>query len=66
MKEYQETHQTGVITLENIPDELILERGMVGDFGVQIAEDGRIWLCIDGLAFVRFTPTTFHTRKVDR
>lgn len=26
------------------------------DFGIQIAPDGRVWICIDGQAFIRFKP----------
>ena len=33
-----------------------------GDFGIQIAEDGRVWICIDGVAFIRFVPSNkYHT-----
>ena len=63
MKELKETHQKGLITLENIPDELRIPRymphllgGMQGDLGIQIAKDGRIWVCINGIAFLRFKP----------
>lgn len=57
MKEYKETHQTGTISIENIS---VLDgmdgRYMQGDFGIQIAKDGRVWVCINGLAFLRFSP----------
>jgi len=64
MKEYPETHQTGYISIENLPDEVYHEyvRGnynpvhLTGDFGIQIAEDGRVWVCINGVAFLRFKP----------
>lgn len=26
------------------------------DFGIQIATDGRVWVCINGIAFLRFKP----------
>lgn len=26
------------------------------DFGIQISEDGRVWICINGQAFIRFKP----------
>ena len=60
MKEYKETHQQGIISIEN--KELILDRDndfsqiIKGDFGIQIATDGRVWVCIDGIAFIRFKP----------
>ncbi len=55
IKEYQETHQTGVISIENMPSEF--RHGyMRGDLGVQIASDGRVWICVNGIAFIRFSP----------
>lgn len=62
MKEYPETHQHGHISIENIPPGLKTfdwstgHGYMQGDFGVQIANDGRVWICIDGVAFLRFNP----------
>ncbi len=50
--EYPETHCQGIISLENIPKEKIIK----GDIGIQIAKDGRIWVCINGIAFIRFRP----------
>ena len=50
--EYEERHFQGFITIEkSFP-----VTGFTGDIGVQIAEDGRIWVCIDGAAFIRFKP----------
>ena len=51
MKDYPETHQKGLITTEQIP-----EKSLIGNFGIQIARDGRIWICIDGVATIRFKP----------
>ena len=56
MKTYPQTHQRGVISLENIPPGLSIPGYMKGDLGIQIAEDGRVWVCIDGAAFLRFSP----------
>lgn len=62
MKEYPETHQQGAISIENLPEEFGLSFGpngktyMEGDFSIQIAEDGRIWVNVDGIAFLRFKP----------
>ena len=55
--EYPETHQVGMISLENIPKDMIEERMIEGDFGIQIASDGRVWICVDGVAFIRFKPS---------
>ena len=52
MKEYPETHQTGIISIENLPTTNFIK----GDLGIQIAKDGRIWICINGIAFIRFKP----------
>ena len=54
MKEYPETHQTGHLTIEPEKIQRIYKNV---DVGIQIAEDGRIWLCVEGQAFARFTPT---------
>ena len=52
MKPYEETHQDGMISFEQD-----IKHGMIkGDFGIQIAKDGRIWICIDGHALIRFKP----------
>jgi len=59
MKEYQETHQQGIISLENIPKERMIK----GDIGVQIAKDGRIWVCINGIAFIRFKPNLIKKKR---
>ena len=62
MKEYSETHQQGHISIENVPlglrtfDWSTGHGYMQGDFGIQIAKDGRVWVCIDGVAFLRFKP----------
>lgn len=57
MKEYPETHQEGIISIENMPNELRRQvTWMKGKLGVQIAGDGRIWICINGIAFLRFSP----------
>jgi len=51
-KEQKETHCKGVISIENIPKSCLIK----GDLGIQIAKDGRVWVCIDGIAFLRFNP----------
>ena len=48
----KEIHVNGMISIENIPENLV----QVGDLGVQISDDGRIWICINGIAFLRFSP----------
>ncbi|MGD9156872.1 MAG: hypothetical protein PVG39_00560 [Desulfobacteraceae bacterium] len=56
IKPYDETHQDGIISIEQ--DMKI--SAVHGDFGIQIAEDGRIWICMNGQALIRFKP--FHNK----
>lgn len=61
---YEETHQSGCIILENLDliKELTESKSLVetsqilGDIGIQISGDGRIWVCINSIAFIRFKP----------
>lgn len=52
MREYPETHQKGLISFEQD----IKAGGIKGDFGIQVAKDGRVWICVDGEALLRFKP----------
>ena len=51
-KEMDETHDQGIISIEQVP----FIKAFKGDLGIQIAHDGRVWICIDGIAFLRFKP----------
>jgi len=51
-KAYEEQHSKGFIILNNIPD-----FDTDADLGIQIAKDGRVWICIDGISFLRFKPS---------
>lgn len=54
-----ETHTQGMVSLENL--DLIKEMDLLdADFGIQIAHDGRVWICINGVAFIRFKPQRKH------
>ncbi len=57
VRPYKETHMDGTMLLEKIPEEFEQQRMMHCDFGIQIAEDGRVWICINGVSFLRFSPT---------
>lgn len=59
MKPYKETHQQGRISIEKEIPVGIRE----ADVGIQIASDGRIWVCVDGIAFIRFTPFRTESQK---
>lgn len=51
----KETHQQGHLSVENL--EMILEMPIQNcDVGIQTHDDGRIWLCVNGIAFIRFKP----------
>jgi len=50
MKEYPETHQQGILFIEQV----IKQEYKQCDFGIQIAKDGRVWICVNGVALLRF------------
>lgn len=54
IKPYPEKHMKGVVEITEPDDSRV--RNIACDFGIQIATDGRVWICIDGKAFVRFKP----------
>lgn len=58
MKPYDETHQKGYISFE----QNIFQKMIQGDIGIQIAEDGRIWVCVNGKALIRFKPYNNYTK----
>ena len=55
MKEQKETHEKGSLSIENLGEVATMDHRSV-DFGIQIAKDGRVWICINGIAFLRFKP----------
>ena len=64
MRDYPEVHQQGTISMENVDCVFWNFSQFSGqsftiqnaDVGVQIASDGRMWICVDGVAFLRFKP----------
>ena len=56
MKEIKEFHQQGRLSIDNVTtiEEMDLSNA---DVGLQVAKDGRIRLCVNGVALIRFTPT---------
>jgi hypothetical protein len=46
-----EIHMKGLLSVETPM------KSKVCDFGIMI-KDGRVWICIDGAAFIRFKPLT--------
>ena len=64
--EIPETHKEGYLSIENI--DVIFPKGITYlycDVGLQVAKDGRIWLCVDGIAFIRFSPHANGKMKKD-
>ncbi len=58
MVKVPETHQQGFLSIENldmIVNNVEVDR-MNCDVGLQTSPDGRIWLCVNGIAFIRFKP----------
>jgi len=54
--EIPETHVQGHLSIENA--EQIAEMDLQDcDLGLQVAWDGRVWLCVNGVAWVRFKPS---------
>lgn len=65
---FPETHRTGHVSIENL--EMIQQMDLLhADFGIQIASNGQAWICVNGVAFVRFKPKleedAIGSRKVD-
>lgn len=52
LKELKETHLQGFLSIE-----ADIKSSLNCDFGIQISTDGRVWICVDGIAFIRFKPT---------
>ena len=50
---YEEVHLQGFLSVEK---ELPIGTSYA-DLGVQISEDGRVWICINGEAVIRFKST---------
>jgi hypothetical protein len=54
--EIPETHRHGFLMVEN--DQVVRDMNLLDcDFGIQVAEDGKVWICINGVAWLRFKPT---------
>ena len=56
IQEYKETHQQGHLSIENEDIIKSIDKNSDIDFGVQISKDGRVWVCINGIAWLRFKP----------
>lgn len=55
MIEMPETHETGFVEIHNL--EMIEGMDLTSaDFGLQVSRDGRVWVCVNGVALIRFKP----------
>jgi hypothetical protein len=52
MREFPEMHQLGIVSIEKD----LRRTSKIADIGIQISKNGRIWICIDGEAVIRFKP----------
>jgi hypothetical protein len=59
IEDYPVLHQSGMLSVETP----MKNGNHFGDVGVQIAKDGRIWICFDGCSFIRFKPLTDKQRS---
>jgi len=62
------TYQAGCISIKNMEffSETLLKSGYFdGDLGIQIADDGRIWICINGASFLRFKPQVWKQEEIE-
>ena len=55
INEVPEFHQVGMVDILNLA-EVQAEDLQEADCGLQVHRDGRIWLCVNGLALIRFKP----------
>ena len=58
MEALEETHMKGLMTVEKI------ENSLICDFGIKIAENGQVWICVNGEAFIRFMPISDRLLKL--
>lgn len=56
--DFPETHQKGRLSIENPVEigKLLAENDDI-DFGLQVSHDGRVWVCINSIAWLRFKPS---------
>jgi len=51
---YEFKSEEGTLSIEKLlPQEICLEKSKIG---VQVSDDGRVWVCVNGEAFLRFKP----------
>ncbi|ASZ74594.1 hypothetical protein KHO57_gp019 [Mycobacterium phage Phabba] len=67
VEEFHQEGSLGISNLEEVLYELNLhaESGEQVDVGLQVSHEGRIWLCVNGMALIRFKPNMaqMHVRR---
>lgn len=68
--EVPEFHQQGSIGITDLDEiipmlQLAASKGEQVDVGLQVNHEGRIWLCVNGMALIRFKPNMaqMHVRR---
>ena len=53
--EYPPLYQEGHLSIE---DDTVIKRLDLQNcqFGIQVCRDGRVWVCVNGMAYLRFKP----------
>ena len=54
-REFGPVYQHGHLSIENAAIVAAMDQADC-EFGVQVADDGRVWVCVNGTAFLRFKP----------
>lgn len=55
MRSFGPQYAHGHVSVEN--DEMIAAQDLTDcELGVQVSHDGRVWLCVNGVAWIRFKP----------
>ena len=56
IQDYGPLYQQGMVTLDPGIQDLETETLLNCAFGVQVGNDGRVWVCINGQSILRFKP----------
>lgn len=54
--DYGPVYQHGRLSIENIDQINDMRLDQPLEFGVQVADDGRVWVCLNGVSWLRFKP----------
>jgi hypothetical protein len=63
--EIPETHINGHCSVENLEAIQAMDLQHC-NFGYQVSHDGRVWICVNGVAFIRFKPEGFRRGVTDQ